>query len=139
MATILLVEDHELVRGTIRRALEFAGYSVIDAIDGSDAEAILETTLIHLMVSDLIMPVREGLDLIRSVRESHPGLPIIAMSGGGRSRAFELLDVAKQFGADVILRKPFKRSVLIESVQQLLSDRGMKQSAPITRNEQEDE
>ncbi len=120
MATILLVEDNQMVRTTIRRALEFSGHTVTEATNGLDAEVLVDTTPIDVLLTDLIMPVRDGLELVQSVREKHPTLPIIAMSGGGRTKAFTLLDVAQEFGASAVLKKPFRRGALVAAIDALV-------------------
>ena len=117
---ILIVDDDEAVRSVIRRSLERAGYGVREAREGGAALKLLASAPADLVITDLVMPDMEGIALILSLRKSHPKLPVIAMSGGGRMRPEGYLDIARNCGAARILAKPFDVEDLIAMVQQLL-------------------
>ncbi len=117
---ILVVDDDEAVRSVIRRSLERAGYGVREAGEGGAALKLLASAPADLVITDLVMPDMEGIALILSLRKSHPKLPVIAMSGGGRMRPEGYLDIARNCGAARILAKPFDVEDLIAMVQQLL-------------------
>ena len=116
MTSILLIEDEELVRLTVRFVLEGAGYEVIEARDGIEAIAKFKRGRPSLVLTDVVMPNMEGNETIRDLRRLDPDVPIIAMSGGGRTGAASLLDAAKRSGASGALPKPFSPEALIEAV-----------------------
>lgn len=120
MAHILISEDNPILRATLARTLEALGHTVVVAADGIEAETATCREPVDLVLTDLIMPDRDGLELIQVLKRYRPELPIIAMSGGGRAKAFELSELARDLGADASLRKPFKRAVLIEAIDALL-------------------
>src|SRR5438552_15682458 len=123
MASILVIVDDALLRGAIRVVLESAGYEVIEAGDGDAGLRLHREAGADLVVVDLFMPERDGLEVIRAVRAEAPQSKIIAMSGGGGLK-FDLLDAATAFGASRTLRKPFAPSVLLTTVRDLLGKRG---------------
>lgn len=120
MANILLVEDEDQLRSLLKEVLESAGHAVYEARDGKSALNIFEFYLTDLVVTDLIMPEKEGLELIRELRRSQPDIKIIAMSGGGRNNAHDYLEMAKKFGAAILLEKPFSNDNITEAVSALL-------------------
>ena len=121
MASILIADDDQLIRTTMQKLLTKAGYTVFEAINGIDAEQKVAETPVDLVITDIIMPDKEGLMLVRDLKKQAPQLRIIAMSGGGRAGAFSLLEAAEQFGADAVLRKPFRGGDLIEIVTAVLA------------------
>ncbi len=98
MARILVIDDDALLRGAIRVVLESAGYEVIEAGDGDAGLRLHRELGADLVVVDLFMPERDGLEVIRAVRAEAPQAKIIAMSGGS-SLQLDLLDAATAFGA----------------------------------------
>lgn len=120
MAYILIAEDNPILRATLARTLEALGHTVVVAPDGIEAETATCREPVDLVLTDLIMPERDGLELIQVLKRYRPELPIIAMSGGGRAKAFELSELARDLGADASLRKPFKRHLLVETIDALL-------------------
>src|SRR5437016_14421021 len=124
MARILVIDDDALLRGAIRVVLESAGYEVIEAADGDAGLRLHREPGADLVVVDLFMPERDGLEVIRAVRAEAPQAKIIAMSGGS-SLQLDLLDAATAFGASRTLRKPFAPSMLLAAVRELLGERGL--------------
>lgn len=116
MAVILIADDDTLIRTMMQKLLTRAGHTIFEAANGIEAEAVAAEHAIDLLITDIVMPDKEGLMLVRDLKERQPQLKIIAMSGGGRSGAFTVLDAATQFGADAVLRKPFRGRELIETV-----------------------
>ncbi|MBS4045125.1 MAG: response regulator [Alphaproteobacteria bacterium] len=116
MARILLVEDEDLLRESLVLALSGAGHSVTDVADGQKALKAFETAQFDIVVTDILMPVTDGLELTRLLRKARQGLYIIAISGGGRTRNMDMLGYAKSFGADTVLAKPFLPKDLIALV-----------------------
>jgi two-component system, chemotaxis family, chemotaxis protein CheY len=119
MARILVIDDDALLRGAIRVALESAGYEVIEAADGDAGLRLHREQGADVVVVDLFMPKRDGLEVIRAMRAEAPGAKIIAMSGGSRLR-LDLLDAAAAFGAARTLWKPFTPGALLTAVRELL-------------------
>jgi len=120
MARILLVDDEKNVRFTLGKALKNHNHEVFDASDGNEALKILKQCRIDLVITDIIMPNREGLETIQEIRMNWPDVKVIAMSGGGRVRNAEFLKVAKKMGADVVLKKPFSMNAFTDEVRKLL-------------------
>jgi DNA-binding response OmpR family regulator len=120
MARILLVDDDESFRHMLHEMLERAGHEVHDAPDGKFALEIDLKEPSELIVLDLVMPEKEGLETILELRKRHAGVKIIAISGGGRMNPNVNLAVAKQFGARRTLTKPFSRSEILLAIDQVL-------------------
>jgi len=129
MPTILLVDDDEMLRPMLRLVLERAGYIVREARDGNDAMRQFTENQSDLVVTDLIMPDKEGLALILEMRRINRKLKIIAMSGGGRGSSKDYLEVARKFGATEVLNKPFSNRELLDAVNHVLLDQMRGQSA----------
>lgn len=107
MACIVIFEDEGALRALLKELLEEEGHSVRASGDGrasADAAVVADADLV---VTDLMMPACDGLEVIANIRRLNPGARIIAMSGGGRTLTLDLLPVAQEFGAGRILRKPF--------------------------------
>jgi CheY-like chemotaxis protein len=121
MAIVLVVEDDADLRAAVARALGRAGHSVLEAGTGQVAlESVRNGTRPDLILTDLEMPERTGLDLITVTRRENRTLPIIAMSGKGRPLAV-LLRLARQCGADAAIAKPFSLSDLTDLVADVLA------------------
>lgn len=121
MARILVIDDDDALRQMLRRMLEMAGHEVADAEDGDTGLAEFRRQPPELVITDIFMPRREGLETIMAMRrEGGRRVPIIAISGGGSHGAFEHLDTAKVLGAAYTLPKPFHYSELIAIVDQAL-------------------
>jgi len=124
LATILLVEDEELLRAGVQEVLEIQGYKVISAPDGQQALAILTAESIDLIITDLVMPKMDGVDFVKQLREIKPDLPVIVVSGSTRNIMQRYgIDSIQVPGANASLPKPFKSVDLIEQVRQLLASR----------------
>jgi DNA-binding response OmpR family regulator len=123
MALILVVEDEQMLRTTLRAILQRAGHEVVEADDGAKAMEIFLVNRPDLVITDIIMPNREGVETIREMRTAAPDLPIIAMSGGG-SRGGELfLSLAARLGATQTLAKPIRQAELLAAVDACLAGR----------------
>ena len=120
MARILVIDDEELIRETIRMKLEQSGHVVIEAANGVEGLRALEDGLFDLVVTDIIMPDQEGIETIRKIRHRDPQVAIIAISGGGRGRNYQFLDIARKLGANEALPKPFTGSQLLAVVETTL-------------------
>lgn len=121
MARILVVDDEEIVRVTLRQMLEKAGHQVFEAANGLEALRAFEKREADLVITDIIMPEKEGIETIMELRQRKPDLKIIAMSGGGRTGTMEYLHLAKSLGADNVLPKPFKMGEVRDLVSRTLA------------------
>lgn len=124
MKTILIIEDDHHILLMIKRMLEPLGYEIKLASDGMEGMEMFRDFKVDLVITDIIMPEKEGLEIIREMRRERPKLKIIAMSGGGKISADNYLETAKIFGAEIILEKPFTRKQMVSAVQDLLGDSG---------------
>lgn len=120
MAKILVVDDDVQVREFINRVLLVDGHEVCQAPDGRVAVDICHRHLPDLMVIDLIMPDKEGLETIRELRREYPAMRILAISGGGLAGTDSYLRLAQRLGADDIMAKPMLSDDLRKTVGELL-------------------
>jgi len=124
MARILVVDDEELARFTLREILETAGHDVSEAGNGNEAVAQQKEQGFDLIITDIIMPEKEGVETIIDLKRDYPDLKIIAISGGGRTRNLDFLKLAEQYGADKVLAKPFSEDELLQNVNACLPGQG---------------
>jgi CheY-like chemotaxis protein len=101
--------------------LESYGHSVVTAEDGIQAPKVMATRPIDVVITDLLMPERDGLEFITEVRKKYPKVKIIAMSGGGHVARESYLRIAKTFGAHYLLEKPFNQSDVLGAVETVLA------------------
>jgi CheY-like chemotaxis protein len=120
MAVILVVDDDSSLRDVLRKMLNFFGHTVVEASNGLEAEDVVAMRPVDLVITDIIMPDKEGITLVRDLKRRQPDLKILVISGGGRTASFGLLDAAGQFGAEAMLRKPFKMNELLGAVSALV-------------------
>ncbi len=123
MAKILLVDDSEMLLQLTRSFLERKGYEVSVARDGDEAFRLMKLQPFDLLITDLVMPGREGIELIQWVRKSFSQVPILAISGGGRNQPSLYLDLARKLGAHLTLPKPFSGEQLCNCARVLLNSR----------------
>lgn len=119
MTRILLVDDDKDVRDVLHSILESSGYDVTAAADGSQAVELFSQGEFDIVITDLIMPVKDGLETITEILEIRPGTKIIAMSGGGRQGNVDFLENAKSLGVSRTFNKPFNLRDLIEGIEEL--------------------
>jgi DNA-binding response OmpR family regulator len=117
---VLVADDDDQVRMLLRRVLTKAGYDVSEARNGNEALRVFRQKPAAVLITDLIMPDKEGLETIQEFRRSHTPVKIIAMSGGGRLDQNMYLSMAKKIGADHVLSKPFTPQDLLSAVQSLV-------------------
>ena len=120
MARILIIDDNSDLRTIMQHLLEAEGHQVALAADGQEGLAEQCNVPAELIITDIFMPNKEGLETIRELRMEHPHTPIIAMSGGGRLSGDNYLQTAQELGAMAILRKPFDMAALLECVKTAL-------------------
>jgi CheY-like chemotaxis protein len=121
---VLVVDDDPLMRTLIGDVLESTGYHPIEAQNGREASSTCRQQNVSLVIMDLVMPEREGIETIQEIRRDYPVLPIIAMSGAFEG-AFEgtMLKAAQCLGANATIRKPFGMQLLLDTIRQLLAMR----------------
>ena len=120
MAHILVIDDDDQIRAMLRQMLDQAGYEVADAPDGKVAMRLHREVPAGLVITDLIMPEKEGIETIMELRRDFPEVKIIAISGGGRIEPEHYLQMAKGLGAMCSFTKPIERRKLLEAVEELL-------------------
>ncbi len=120
MARILIIDDDAQLRKMLRQTLERAGYGVEEAPDGMEGMKIYRQEPMDLIITDLIMPEKDGIETIIELRKGFPEVKIIAMSGGGRIGPEDYLNMAKGLGAMRIFSKPIEREELLKAVRELL-------------------
>lgn len=120
MQRILLVDDDHHILLMIKKMLERAGYEVDLASNGNQGLELFQKLPADLVITDIIMPEKEGLETIREMKRLRPELKIIAMSGGGKISADNYLETAKIFGASMVLEKPFSQHTMVSAVNKLL-------------------
>jgi DNA-binding NtrC family response regulator len=118
---IVLIDDDTDVEEVIAAMLKSAGYEVCIAGDGEEGLALVAQGGADLVLTDILMPGTDGIQVITQLRANQPDLPVIAMSGGGKVVQYDSLPVASLLGAVQTLNKPFKKSRLLESVDAALN------------------
>jgi DNA-binding response OmpR family regulator len=121
MARILIIDDDRAVQISVQFTLEREGHQVVCASDGDEGLRAFTSQTPDLVVTDLIMPNKEGIETIMQIRERDSKTPILAISGGGRLSNVDFLKMAAKVGANAILAKPFERQELIAAVRRLLA------------------
>lgn len=121
MASILLVEDDEQLRPMLKIVLQEAGHEVQEARNGEEALAMYSVKPTDVVITDLVMPEKEGLETIIELRRTYSDVKIIAMSGGDRTGVQNNLELARKFGANHILTKPFSNQEILNGIEMVIS------------------
>ena len=117
---ILVIDDDHAVRRTICDNLMESGYEILEASDGGQGLAMIQPDVLPaIVITDIIMPLKEGLETIIEIRKTYPQIKLIAISGGGRTRSTDFLALAKRLGADAILPKPLDLDQLEKTIKSL--------------------
>lgn len=120
MASILVIDDDEFVRSLVTRALAQADHRVEVASDGATGLDLYRSGDFDLVVTDILMPGKEGIEFILELREEDAAIPVLAISGGGVAGVTSTLRDARMLGADATLPKPFDVEALQRAVRELL-------------------
>jgi len=130
MASILIVDDEEEIRVVLETLLKRAGFDIHIATDGDLAIKMYRESPTDLVIIDIIMPNKNGVDAIRALREEFPDVKIIAVSGGGQTGVLSykpvslqttvFLSAAESAGADAVLPKPFSTKELLAVIESLM-------------------
>jgi len=121
MARILVVDDEEPIRLMLRQVLAMEGHDVIDARHGVEALRLHRATPAELVITDIVMPEKDGLEVIMALRREFPLVKVIATSGGGRFHLMESLEMAGLMGAVAMIPKPFEPEEMLEAVRRALA------------------
>jgi DNA-binding response OmpR family regulator len=120
MENVLLIEDDNDYRELLKIALEKANYAVTEASNGLKGCRMFQKDIHRLVITDIFMPEKEGIETILEIREVAPEAKIIAISGGGQTGAIDMLTFAGDLGADAIMTKPIDLKNLISKVAELI-------------------
>jgi CheY-like chemotaxis protein len=124
MTRILVIDDDELFREFLEKALIGAGFEVVMAADGAEGLRLLKRSPVDLVISDVLMPNKDGLETIREIRGFAADLPIICMTGGVLADSEEGIDdlrMSLAFGATRAIGKPFRAAKLLKLVRECLA------------------
>lgn len=133
MGRVLVIDDDPLIRQTIRFALEEAGFCVDEAESGVDGCRAAADGDFDLMITDILMPDKDGIETIIEVKRTRPDLQILAMSGGGKIDGGEFLNLARRLGVNDTISKPFQIGALLAKVERLCADGGEAAAAAAAR------
>lgn len=126
---VLVIEDDDLLREALCQTLADAGYTADAARDGGEGLRRYQKTPADLVITDIFMPGKEGIETIIKLRRQHPEAKIIAISGGGSCGAMDYLAMAAKLGADRTMAKPIRREGLLEAVRAALACKGAVRTA----------
>jgi len=121
MRKVLIIDDEPYILLMLKKMLEKAGYEVDLASNGQQGMELFEKDKADLVITDIIMPDKEGLEIILEMKKRRPDLKIIAISGGGRISPESYLECATHFGASRVFQKPFKQKELVSAVNELIA------------------
>jgi len=120
MASILVVDDELEMCDLLQALLEPAGHRVVTTTEPRDVIHLLEASAFDLVIADVVMPRRDGIELVKELRQKSPQLGIIAMSGAKPLRRELFFEAGRQFGADATFGKPFSKEEVLGSVAEAL-------------------
>lgn len=120
MPRILLIEDDLELRHVLAATLVQAGHAVVEAANGREGMSLFHTEPVDLVITDILMPEREGIETIATIHRERPEVPIIAISGSP-TRSGVYLALAAKFGASYTLAKPFSTEVLLRLIGEALA------------------
>jgi len=121
MHRIMVIDDEAMIRESLKKILESKGYQVRVACDGNEASIMFDEEAPDLVITDILMPEKDGVEVILELRRKFLNIKILAISGGGRINAINHLEVVKHLGADATLPKPFTADQLLSEVSRLIS------------------
>ena len=121
MARILIIDDEPQIRSMLKLMLERDGYEVAEAPDGIEGIRTYRQNPADLIITDLIMPNKDGIGVILDLKKEFPNVKIIAMSGGGLNKPEGYLKGAKKLGAACTLTKPIDRGEMLKAIKDVLT------------------
>lgn len=120
MKQLLVIDDEVSIRALLKKILEREGFKVIVASDGIEGMKLVKKESIDLVITDIIMPEKDGTEIIIELKKNFPDIPVLAMSGGGKNSSEGYLDVAKILGAKAIFNKPLDKDDLLIAINKAL-------------------
>lgn len=114
---VLVIDDEDMIRKLMRYFLEQAGHRVTEARNGRLGIEKLHAEDFDVVITDMVMPEMEGLEVISIVKRNWPDIPVVAISGGSRTGDADTLEIARELGATVVLPKPFGLRDLMAAVE----------------------
>jgi len=130
MARILIIDDEPQIRSMLKLMLERDGYEVVEAPDGVEGIRVYRQNPADLIITDLIMPNKDGIGMIIDLKKEFPEVKIIAMSGGGLNKPDGYLKGAKKLGASCTLTKPIDREEILRVVAAILKNTPLPEEQP---------
>ncbi|MBW2338189.1 MAG: response regulator [Deltaproteobacteria bacterium] len=130
MARILIIDDEPQIRSMLKLMLERDGYEVVEASDGVEGISVYRQNPADLIITDLIMPNKDGIGMIIDLKKEFPEVKIIAMSGGGLNKPDGYLKGAKKLGASCTLTKPIDREEILRVVAAILKNTPLPEEQP---------
>jgi CheY-like chemotaxis protein len=130
MARVLVIDDDRFVRSALRLLLERMGHQVLEAEDGSEGLNICTSESIDLVITDIYMPILNGLETITTLRRWGLSTPILALSGGVPGHSLDVLMIAIEQGANMTLIKPYALEEMRSAVTKLLTSDHIAAKAP---------
>ena len=122
MARILIIDDDIKFLKMFRQMLERAGHEVLIALNGRIGVELFRKNRTDLIITDIFMPEKEGVEIVRELKKEFPMVKIIVMSGGGKRLEFGYLEAAEMLGADRSFNKPFERQEMLAAIQELVGE-----------------
>lgn len=122
MKRILVIDDEQRVIDVLRDILQIEGYDVVSAKNGAEGLEVFRQVSCDLVITDMVMPTKDGLQTILDLRKEMPDLPVIAMSGGGTISKERYLAVASYLDRVITIAKPFSVDSITEAVSRLFSE-----------------
>lgn len=122
MPSVLIIDDDAAIRSMMSQILSSAGYQVSPAADGKAGINLYRENPTDLIITDLVMPEKDGIELIMELRREFPQAKIMAMSGGSQYGNMDYLKTAKILGAIRVLDKPFEIDTLLQIVNELIGE-----------------
>ena len=128
----LVIDDDPELRWNLKMSLEAADIETLTAADGKRGLDQMKDARFDFIVTDILMPTMDGLEVIQAVRAGHEDVKIIAISGGGRRQpGAQVLGMAEMFGADATLFKPFTRKELLAAIEAVVGEAVAGDGAPV--------
>lgn len=124
MARILVIDDDEAIRLALRKMLEVDGHEVVEATDGAHGMRLFRENPTDLVITDILMPEKEGFEVIRELRRDHPDIKVIAISGSVSRGGPDFLPQAGDMGASLTIPKPFSKEQVLGAVRDALGEDG---------------
>jgi len=123
MKRILIIDDDEKIRTVFKRFLEGHGYPVDCAVNGQEGLDLIDEKEIALVVTDIMMPDMDGLEVLLALRNKNSSIPVIAISGGAHIVPMDFLPLARKFGARHVFYKPLELADLLATIQSELGEK----------------